>query len=67
MPSSAQCVSDSIAEEGSVETARQGTEDVNAEDRRSNLVVRKLGRYRVKVKRPRGLATQSMESEKVWS
>ena len=35
--------------EGSVENVRHGIEDVNAEDRRIDLVVRELGRYRVKV------------------
>ena len=35
--------------EGSVETARQGTDARKAEDRKVDLVVRELGRYGVKV------------------
>ena len=35
--------------EGSVETARQGRERVENEDRRLDLVLRELGRYHIKI------------------
>jgi len=38
-----------LDDEGSVETARQGMDARNAEDRKVDLVVRELGRYGMKV------------------
>ena len=35
--------------EGPIETARQGRDAVQAEDRRADLVIRELSRYNIKV------------------
>ena len=38
-----------LDKEGSLETARQGRETVENEDRRTDLALRELGRYRIKI------------------